>query len=160
MSKEAGTLGSRICFINETGALMSAAPSGPEVTENAWTFVGTTGPMTADSELCFAGWNSRQAYEFQARMFGAHHWGYSEVDVLVAVSADGNYNALSFYARNRSISAPSLHWKVDPLAQKDWNFTVPSVNESSTATAAGLNFTVTRRADSQDYKEFVVRFTR
>jgi hypothetical protein len=76
-------------------------------------------------------------------MFGTHHWGYSEVDVLVAVSADGNDNALSFYARNPSISAPSLKWKVDPFAQKDWNFTVRSVNESSTATAAGLNFTVT-----------------
>ncbi len=139
---------------------MSAAPGGRVNEENGSSFVGTAGPLSADAELCFAGWNSREAYDLQPRMFGVTHWGYEVVDVMVSVSADGNYNALSFYADNPSIRSTKLQWKVDPEAKQNWKGQVFSVDESTTVSAGGLNFTVARRGDSQNYKEYVVRFTR
>jgi hypothetical protein len=156
--KQAGALGSRICFVNESSVPMSVAPSGRIVPENNRHFVGNAGPLSANSELCFAGWNSRESDDFKSNKLATVPT-YFRADVVVALSVDGRYNALTFYAQNDSIKPCKISWNENP-GVNHWVGETPSVDNSITTSAIGQNFTVTRRGDSEYYKEFLVRFTR
>ena len=158
VAKEAGALGSRICFINETDVPMSAAPSGRVVQQYADHNVGVAGSLSTTTELCFAGWNSREVMMKSKGSRGLPV--YTTGDAIAAVNIDGNYNALGFYALNPSLSSPEVRWSGNPEAETFWTVKYFGSGDSTVAEAAGHTFSVTRRDDSEFYKEFVVRFTR
>jgi hypothetical protein len=156
-SKEAGARGSRICFTNDSDIAMSAAPSGRIVQKNATHDIGVAGPLSADSELCFAGWNSRE--EMMKTRESHWAWDYTIVDSVVAVSIDGNYNALTFYARNPNIDLPLIYWNQSPATIPYWTGSKFGIGNSLNGDVSGHSFTATRREDSEYFKEFLVRFT-
>lgn len=157
--KEAGYLGSRICFINATGLPMSAGFSGTVFEENASHIVGTGGMVSGDTERCFAGWNSFLTKELRPRDYEGSGLMDAKQDVVAAVNIDGRYNVAIFRARNMSWDA-SMYWTDNVDKEQAWNGKLEMhLKDSYSGSVKGHDFTVTRRDDSEFYKEFVVRFS-
>lgn len=154
-SKEAGTLGSRICFTNGTNMNITATPTGEVIGPN---IVGTTGVVPTYDELCFAGRNSIRSFE---KTSDSVFSGLESTmrDAVVAVTVDGNTNTLFFSAYNPAYTAPLLKWSNKQASNKYWKGGAMSVGENVSASSGGNSFTVTRRDDSDSYKEFLVQFT-
>lgn len=159
VSREAGVLGSRICFTNATSLPMTAAPSQQVNGKNADHIVGATGALSDTAEQCYAGWRSYLLNVWQGSSDNGA-WANLQVDVVLSIGIDGNYNALSFRAINQDYGAPLLNWTENPDIKGGWHGKKLAINGSYEATAAGHTFTVTRLNDSEFYKEYVVRFTK
>lgn len=160
-SKEAGTLGTRICITNATTLPMTAAPSQRVVRKNADHIVGSAGALSDTSPLCFAGWNSYlQNVWSGADDFNPGKWSTIEQDVSISIGIDGNYNVLNFRANNEPIYKPSLNWITNTESPIQWSGDRMPEGETLEGNAAGHQFTVTRVSDSEFYKEFTVRFTK
>lgn len=158
-SKEAGTLGSRICFTNATDLPMTAAPSQQVDTNNADHIVGEAGAISDNSAQCYAGWNSYSLDVWKAEGDSTGFWTMTGQDVALSVGIDGDYNVLNFRANNESFRKPSLYWTANPASPEIWSGNFMSEGESIEGNAAGHKFIVSRLNDSQYYKEFAVRFT-
>lgn len=158
VTKEAGVSGSRVCFSNATGVLMSVAPAGEPI--QGTQDIGPAGEMTDKKEICFAGWNSRRYTDWITDDFGKGFFQVYNTDVAVAVSIDGAYNALTLRANNVAFARPDLTWTDDPTAAQTWTGGAMSDGAVLQGSVAGHSFTVTRRDDSDNYKEFLVRFTK
>lgn len=155
VTKEAGTLGSRICFTNGTSMNITATPTGEVIGSN---MVGTTGVVPTYDELCFAGRNSIRSFE---KTPDSVFSGLQSTmrDAAVAVTVDGNTNTLFFSAYNPAYTAPLLKWSNKQESNRYWSGGAMSVGENVSASSGGNSFTVTRREDSDLYKEFLVQFT-
>lgn len=136
---------------------MSVAPAGEPI--QGTQDIGPAGEMTDKKEICFAGWNSRLYTDWITDDFGKGFFQVYNTDVAVAVSIDGAYNALTLRANNVAFARPDLTWTDDPTAAKTWTGGAMSDGAVLQGSVAGHSFTVTRRDDSDNYKEFLVRFT-
>lgn len=159
-TKEAGMLGSRVCFTNSTSLPMTVSPSQRVVSENVNHIVGAAGAINKSSEQCFAGWNSYQTVVYMKDDAGQAQWLDISEDVSVSVGIDGHYNVLNFRANNLAFVPPYLYWTNDPNRPTSWGGEELSVGSSYQDTSGGHSFTVTRRDDSEFYKEFTVNFTK
>lgn len=157
VSKEAGTLGSRICFTNGTNMNITATPTGEGIESNV---VGSTGVVPTYDELCFAGRNSMRIAQKEGNpVKGGTSMVLNLVDIAVAVTIDGNPNTLFFSAFNHAFKAPNVKWINKQESNSFWDVATLSVGENVSTSSGGYAFTVTRRDDSNNYKEFVVKFT-
>lgn len=157
VTKEAGTLGSRICFANATNMNITATPTGEVVDSNV---VGTTGVVPTYDELCFAGRNSIRVVEKTPNpVTGGSSMVSTLVDIAAAVTIDGNPNTLLFTAFNPALKAPQAKWTNKKQTNSFWSGGAMSVGDNVSASSGGYSFTVTRRGDSDLYKEFLVQFT-
>lgn len=157
LEKEAGVSGSRVCFSNSTSVPMSAAPAGEPIQGRQ--DIGPAGAITAQNELCFAGWNSRRYTDWISDDLGKGFFQEYTSDVVVALSIDGAYNALTMRANNVAIARPDFTWTEDPLKEQKWSGGAMSDGAVVQGSVAGHSFTVTRRADTDNFKEFLVQFT-
>lgn len=155
--KEAGVSGSRICFLNSTGLTISAAPAGQAIAGSQ--DIGPAGPVLSNKELCFAGWNSRRYTDWVENEFDKGYFNDYTTDVIVAVSIDGAYNAVTIRANNPAIARPDLTWTEDPLRAQKWSGQAMSDGAVVQGSASGHSFTITRRGDTDNYKEFLIQFT-
>jgi hypothetical protein len=157
MIKEAGVSGSRICFLNSTGLTISAAPAGQAIAGSQ--DIGPAGPVLSDKELCFAGWNSRRYTDWVANEFDKGYFNDYTTDVIVAVSIDGAYNAVTIRANNPAFARPDLTWTEDPQREQQWSGQAMSDGAVFQRSASGHSFTIIRRGDTDNYKEFLIQFT-
>lgn len=136
---------------------ITATPTGEEIESNA---VGTTGVVPTYDELCFAGRNSMRVAQRESNpVTGGTSMVLNLVDTAVAVTIDGNPNTLFFTAFNPALKTPYAQWTNKKESNSFWGAAILSVGENVSASTGGYSFTVTRRGDSENYKEFVVRFT-
>lgn len=156
--KEAGTLGTRLCFTNGTDKPISAAPSPQVEAKNASHNVGAAGSITDSSELCFAGWNSYRLDGWGSSTNTYHSQLY---DVATTVNVDGVYDALSFRGVNEWIGLPLVYWTTgEQGSEQPYDGRSMNVGDVENRDFEGNSFTITRREDSEFYKEFLIRFTK
>lgn len=155
--KTASTLGTRICFTNGTNLAISAAPGPGLDSKNAGSAVGSAGAVTDATELCFAGWDS---YKADGWSTSDTSYGQQKYDVATSTNIDGVYNAIEFRGINTWVGLPNIYWTTGTPGQ-DQPYDGRAMNEGDSIdrSFAGHSFTVTRRGDSDNYKEFLVRFT-
>lgn len=155
--KTASTLGTRICFSNGTDLPISAAPGSSLYTKNASSAVGSAGVVTDTTELCFAGWDS---YKADGWSTSSTSYGQQVYDVATSTNIDGEYNAIEFRGINTWVGLPNIYWTTGtPGQNQPYDGRAMDVGDSVDRSFAGHSFTVTRRGDSDNYKEFLVRFT-
>lgn len=158
-AKEAGTLGTRVCLINESQVPISIATWQVLNTKNGNTAEGYSGVGAPGVEMCTSGWSAFDVpfYKY-SRDMGPDNWVPQSFDVAFSVNIDGEYNALVFRANNAFISSPKLEWTTPPTTQ--WDAWVPwTGSEGSLADIEykGHSFQVIRRTDSSFHKEFLIR---
>lgn len=158
-TREASLRGSRICVVNSSDVPMSAAITGAAVPENSNTLVGKPGELS-DTELCFAGWNAIKTTSLYTDKEPGGGGEVNTTDVAVGVNIDGNYNQIKFRAFNGLFKPPVLWWLVQDGNTDNWGGGSFSDQATNTGSVDGHNFTVTRRDDSDNYKEFLVTFTK
>lgn len=157
--KDASMKGSRICFINSSDVPMSATITGVVLPENANTLVGKTGVL-GSSELCFAGWNGINTTSLYPNKDPYGRGETNTTDVAVGVNIDGNYDQIRFRAFNGFLYPPFMWWFVPGVKLGDEGGGIFKENVSKTGTVDTHEFTVIRRNDSDNYKEFLVQFTK
>lgn len=158
-TREASLRGSRICVVNSSDVPMSAAIAGAVVPENSNTLVGKPGDLSS-TELCFAGWNAIKTTSLYTDKEPGGGGEVNTTDVAVGVNIDGNYNEIKFRAFNGLFKPPVLWWLVQDGNSDNWGGGSFSDQASKTGSVDGHNFTVIRRGDSDNYKEFLVTFTK
>ena len=155
--KTASTLGTRICFTNETDLPISAAPGPGLDSKNAGSAVGSAGVVTDATELCFAGWDS---YKADGWSTSSTSYGQQVYDVATSTNIDGVYTAIEFRGINTWVGLPNIYWTTGtPGKEQPYDGRAMNVGDSVDRSFAGHSFIVTRRGDSDNYKEFLVRFT-
>lgn len=151
--------GARICLTNSSGVPMSAGITGATVPENANTLVGKPGDL-GTTELCFAGWNGIKTSSLYSDKEPGGGGEVNSTDVAVGVNIDGNYDQIKFRAFNGPLFPPVLWWLVQGGDVNNWGGGSFKENSSRTGTVDSHEFTVTRRDDSDNYKEFLIQFTK
>lgn len=158
-AKEAGVLGTRICFTNSSGLPVSAAAGGRVVASEAGHITGEPGVVDAQAERCFAGRNSYEVYSTVTSFTEGQIQEWATEDVAVSTNVDGEYGILLFTGYNPSVKAPRLRWRnsADPLTPLGDSL---EIGETKNIQEAGHKFAISRRGDSDLYKEFLVNFTK
>lgn len=144
--KEAGSKGARICVRNDSQKPVSIQPSSQLDPDNGHLAVGLAGDIPFRKELCVAGWNS---FHFETV-------DTSTYDSVVSVAIDGEYDALVFGAYNWMFN-PVFMWATSNYDSKNSGGHRYDTQASDYVDFNGHSFQVSRVADSEYYKEFLVR---
>lgn len=144
--KEAGSKGARICVRNDSKKPVSIQPSSQLDPDNGHLAVGQAGDIPFRKDLCVAGWNS---FHFETT-------DTSTYDAVVSVAIDGEYDALVFGAYNWMFD-PVFMWSTSNYDSKNSGGHRFDNLDNDYVDFNGHSFQVSRVADSEYYKEFLVR---
>jgi hypothetical protein len=149
-AREASIRGSRLCFVKKGNGFINVKPSA-DVAANAVNPTGEAGDIT-DSERCFTGYNAYNDHVYDPNPNADNY-----SDVTVDVSSP--VGPIRFLAINHAIAAPEIGYDVDfSSTTRDGKFFTPSEGDKESCTYRGYKFTIERRGDSANYKEFLVTF--
>jgi hypothetical protein len=150
--REASIDGSRMCFIKKGNGTITVNPSA-NVVPNPEMLSGVGGEITT-TERCFTGYNA-----YSDVIASENPASDTEEDVVVDVSSP--VGAIRMLATNYSISPPDFGFDVNFGRKerfRDGKIFSMYEGDKSSYTYRGFKFSVERRGDSSDFKEFLVTF--
>lgn len=150
VSREASIRGSRVCFLLKGNGTITVAPS-PHRASDAVNPTGDAGEVT-NQERCFTGYN---AYlERFSSLLGDPDL---KLDVVVDISSPNT--AMRMYATNYGFGSPEIGYDTDfsqPENLRQGKTISPSEGYTQRFAFQGFKFSIERRTDSAEYKEYLV----